>query len=166
VQKCFGGLDRSKHGQQLAPTLEQITWNCMRCMQLVKRRNWPGERRQCIFRMSMIRRGRCSYVVCRSSGSKVCTDQQMHENNTNRRRLLNRAAPCPNPKLANCDAGTISIFFNHTTLQNWCSASIDPLSSAACSFPLPIVFVSGLMRLFKRLVWGPKCLWALVWVSG
>ena len=99
----------------MAPTLEQNTWNCMRWIQLVKRRNWAGDRRQCIFRMSMIRRGRCTYVVCRSLGSKVCTDQQMRENYTNRRRLLTQIRFML--KVRNCDAGTISAFFQSENLE-------------------------------------------------
>ena len=89
------GLDRSKPGQQLAPTLEQNTWNCMRWMQLVKRRKWAGDRRQCIFRLSMIRRGRSSYVVCRSSGSQKCVQ-------TNRCARITRTGGDCSPRSAPC----------------------------------------------------------------
>jgi len=57
----------------------------------------------------------------------------------------------------------ISIFFNLRTSQNCFSASIDPLSSAACTFPSQLVFVSGLkhataelMRLLQEMSVGAK----------
>jgi hypothetical protein len=146
------GLDRGKPGQQLAPTLEQHTWNCMRWMQLVKRRNWAGETRQCIFKMSMIRRGRCSYVCSFSflglkSVYRPTDARELYEQEETAHSVPLHAQ---SSKLRR--GHHISNFSNLRTLQNWCSASIDHLSSAVCTFPLQIVFVSGLKHATAELM--------------